>query len=136
MIELCCECLSVRCMHHTNKYSELSSIIRLVRLSGWVFVSELSGCGFESRCSHINTHSVWRKQKDSDRWMESYFKSGCLSKTGSLILQRTLKQIRMNLLMISDPHSDLKDQMKSFPTDTYLYNLMRDWISSLALTRI
>ena len=25
----------------------------LVRLNGWVFVYELSGCGFESRCSHL-----------------------------------------------------------------------------------
>ena len=24
------------------------------RLNGWVFVYELSGCGFESSCSHFN----------------------------------------------------------------------------------
>ena len=40
-------------MHRTDKYSQLSSIIWPVWLNGWVFVYELSGCGFESRCSHL-----------------------------------------------------------------------------------
>ena len=31
-----------------------SSIIWLVWLNGWVFVYELSACGFESHCSHLN----------------------------------------------------------------------------------
>ena len=38
-------------MHRTDKYSQYSSS---VWLNGWVFVYELSGCGFESRCSHLN----------------------------------------------------------------------------------
>ena len=29
-------------------------IIRPVWLNGWVFVYELSGCGFKSRCCHLN----------------------------------------------------------------------------------
>ena len=57
MIELCCECLSVRCVftlklvcdmiityspiHHKDKYSQQSSIWP----NDWVFVYELSGCG-------------------------------------------------------------------------------------------
>ena len=41
-------------MHHTDKYSQYSSIIWLIWLNVWVFVYELSGCGFESRCSHSN----------------------------------------------------------------------------------
>ena len=41
-------------MHHTDKYSQHSSIIWLVWLNGWVFVYELCGCGFESSCSHLN----------------------------------------------------------------------------------
>ena len=41
-------------MHRTGKYSEHSSIIWPVWLNGWVFVYELSGCGFESSCSHLN----------------------------------------------------------------------------------
>ena len=41
-------------MHRTDKYSQHSSIIWPVWLNGWVFVYELSGCGFESRCSHLN----------------------------------------------------------------------------------
>ena len=31
-----------------------TGFIRPVWLNGWVFVYELSGCGFESRCSHLN----------------------------------------------------------------------------------
>ena len=41
-------------MHRTDKYSQHSSIICPVWLNGWVFVYELSGCGFESCCSHIS----------------------------------------------------------------------------------
>ena len=40
-------------MHRTDKYSQHSSIIWPVEPNGWVFVYELSGCGFESRCSHL-----------------------------------------------------------------------------------
>ena len=40
-------------MYRTDKYSQHSSIIWPVWLNGWVFVYELSGCGFESRCSHL-----------------------------------------------------------------------------------
>ena len=39
-------------MHRTDKYSQHCSIIWPVWLNGWVFVYELSGCGFESRCCH------------------------------------------------------------------------------------
>ena len=41
-------------MHRTDKYSQHSSIIWPVWLIGWVFVYDLSGCGFESSCSHLN----------------------------------------------------------------------------------
>ena len=41
-------------MHDTDEYSKHSSIICSVWLNGWVFVYELSGCGFESSCSHLN----------------------------------------------------------------------------------
>ena len=47
-----CEYLSVRCI--TNTYSQHSSIIWSVWPNSWVFVYELDGCGFESRCSHLN----------------------------------------------------------------------------------
>ena len=40
-------------MHRTDKYSQHSSIIWPVWLNGSVFVYELSGCWFESRCSHL-----------------------------------------------------------------------------------
>ena len=41
-------------MHCTEKYSQLNSIIWPVWLNGWVFVYELSSCGFEYRRSHLN----------------------------------------------------------------------------------
>ena len=41
-------------MHRTDKYSQHSSIIWPVWLNGWVFVYELSGCGFKPRCCHLN----------------------------------------------------------------------------------
>ena len=40
-------------MHRTDKYPQQSSIIWSVWSNGWVFIYELSGCGFESSCSHI-----------------------------------------------------------------------------------
>ena len=40
-------------MHRTDKYSQHSSIIWAVWLNGWMFVYELSVCGFESSCSHL-----------------------------------------------------------------------------------
>ena len=41
-------------MHRTDKYSQHSLIIWTVWLNGWVFIDELSGCGFDSHCSHLN----------------------------------------------------------------------------------
>ena len=41
-------------MYRTEKYSQHSSIIWPVWLNGWVFVYELSGCGLESSCRHLN----------------------------------------------------------------------------------
>ena len=41
-------------MHRRDKNSQHSLIIWPVWLNGWVFVYELSGCGFDSSCSHLN----------------------------------------------------------------------------------
>ena len=46
-------------MHHTDKYSQHSSIIWLVWPYGWVFVYKLSGSGFESSCSHSGKSLSW-----------------------------------------------------------------------------
>ena len=40
-------------MHHTDKFLQHSSISWPVWLNGWVFVYDLSGCGFQSCCSDI-----------------------------------------------------------------------------------
>ena len=46
-------------MQHTDKYSQRSSIIGPVWQNGWVFVYELSGCGFQSSCSHLNIFNLF-----------------------------------------------------------------------------
>ena len=38
----------------TDKCSQHSAVIWPVRLNGWVFVYEISGCGFESSYGHLN----------------------------------------------------------------------------------
>ena len=41
-------------MHHTDKFSQLSSIICPVWLNSWVFFYKSRGCGVESCCCHLN----------------------------------------------------------------------------------
>ena len=48
-------------MHRTNRNLQYSSVIWLVWLNDWVCAYEQSGCGFESRCCHLNTFSVSSK---------------------------------------------------------------------------
>ena len=56
-------------MNRTDKYLQHSSIIWPVWLNVWVFIYEPSGCGFESRCSHLRIlyFSKIRKPIFSDR---------------------------------------------------------------------
>ena len=54
-LKFVCDKIKTYCqMHHTNRHSQHSSIIWQVGLNGWVFVYELGGCGFQSRCNHLN----------------------------------------------------------------------------------
>ena len=41
-------------MNRTCKYSHHSSIILPAGLNDWVFIYQVSGCGFECRCCHLN----------------------------------------------------------------------------------
>ena len=41
-------------MQRTDKYSKYGSVIWQLWLNCWVFVYELSGCGFESTCCRLN----------------------------------------------------------------------------------
>ena len=56
---LTCYCMYVLCMSRTRSRVNLqhSSIIWPVWLNGWVFIYELSGCGFESSCGHLLLHA-------------------------------------------------------------------------------
>ena len=49
-------------MHRTDKYSQHSSVTWPVWLNHWVFVYEISGCGFESHCCHLNYSSFTVRQ--------------------------------------------------------------------------
>ena len=46
-------CISILYGAFEDKFSQHSSIIGPVWSNGWVFVYELSGCGFVSRCLHL-----------------------------------------------------------------------------------
>ena len=49
------QCIWVCYYHVTHKFqSEFTLYSVPVWLNGWVFIYELSGCGFESRCCHFN----------------------------------------------------------------------------------
>ena len=43
--------LLICCPYSSHEVTALG--LRPVRLNGWVFIYKLSGCGFESRCSHL-----------------------------------------------------------------------------------
>ena len=59
-------------MHHTDKYSQHSSIIWLVWLKGWVFIYELSGCEFESSCSHLKNFRFCTCFEQGVPWHSGY----------------------------------------------------------------
>ena len=39
---------------HKRTLNHLAKLALMICLNGWVFLYELIGCGFESRCSHLN----------------------------------------------------------------------------------
>ena len=51
-------------MHHTDKYSQRSSIIWPVWLDGWVFAYDLSGFGFEYCFSRLGKLYLLFKKKN------------------------------------------------------------------------
>ena len=58
-------------MQRTDKYSQHNPIIWLVWLNGWEFIYELSGCWFDSHCSHLN----FRFWACLEQGVQSYWKS-------------------------------------------------------------
>ena len=46
--------MSANMLTKKSVLSDSNEIERPVWLNGWVFVYELSGCEFESRCCHLN----------------------------------------------------------------------------------
>ena len=53
-------------MHRTDKYSRQSTILWPVWLNGSVFVYELSGCEFKSRCCHYDSPRCFWKSRLGD----------------------------------------------------------------------
>ena len=120
MIELCCGYLSLLIciseyfilervdnmiikysqMHSTDKHSQHSSIIWPVWLNGWVFVYELSGCGFEPRCYHLkgNVYLLFTSTGLMTLFC-SYCKSENCTTNQSVVYPSTIKRwSKLNLL--------------------------------------
>ena len=99
----------------TDEYSQHSSIILSVSLNGWVFVYELSGYGFDSRCTHLNVrfgecfdqgvpwHSgnyrVWIRSKTRP-WPDNNIQSSALYR---LVLTRQLYHLASLAKLLSVP---------------------------------
>ena len=61
-------------LYTTDKYLQYSSTIWPVYLNSWVFFYELSGCGFESLCSHLIfeiSHLLWARNFLTFRKLQS-----------------------------------------------------------------
>ena len=71
--------------HFTDKYSQHNSVIWSVWLNGWVFVYELSGCGFEFRCSHQNL--VFNEKSSQKPSVAKFLRKHCVIQRVSNILQ-------------------------------------------------
>ena len=63
-------------MHRTDEYSQHSSIIWPVWLNGWELVYELSGCGFEARCSPLNNYHYYTTIIEKDKYPINHTESG------------------------------------------------------------
>ena len=88
-------------MHRKNKYSQHSSIIWSVWLNGWVFVYQLSGCEFESRCCHLNFR------------YRAYFEQGVPWHSGQLKSVYSLWNIQTVLINDLGLHNVFKDELSS-----------------------
>ena len=95
-------------MPRTDKYSQHSSIIWPVWLNGSVFVYELSGCGFESSCSHLNKK-----------------KSGQVAPYDWNVLRTNLDIRNTSVIQLSNRFIDLQDSMPTKSTNTTFNNFQK-----------
>ena len=106
-------------MHRTDKHSLHSSITRPVWLNGWVFLYEISGCGFESRCSHLKLQ-MW-----SLLWARS-----SLTFSQTIECRSTLKLVRVMIIICSQMHrTDNESQHSSIIWPVWL----NGWVFSCEL---
>ena len=75
------DCNGIRTNNHLVRKRELKHLAKLaIWLNGWVFVSEVSGCGFESRYSHLKCLMIMKfgNRKDGFHSISKIFLKGRL----------------------------------------------------------
>ena len=64
------DCNGTRTHNHLVRKRTLNHLAKLaIWLNGWMFVYELSGCGFESRCSHSYLPCLFYRQDINSFWV-------------------------------------------------------------------
>ena len=71
-------------MHHTDKYSQHSSIIWPVWVNGWLFIFKLSSCRFESSCVCLLDYNFFK----------NYYKTTAVDLTENYALDADPKAIQ------------------------------------------
>ena len=94
-------------MYHTDKYSHHSSIIWPVWLNGWMFIYELSECGFES------SWCLWNFRycacfKQGVPWHSSNYRVYIYSETSTWHDNVSLKDIYIWMLMPRRQYQDFQ----------------------------
>ena len=116
-------------MLRTHNYSKHSSISWPVWLNGWVFVCNLSGCGFESCCSHLNLwiHSERLRGHDNNIHSKSNLIFCCMSwQENYLRLVSWQNNDNNNVKFQGDTSKNKKYQSMRFCTEalTFLYSIL------------
>ena len=94
-------------MYHTDKYSHHSSIIWPAWLNGWMFIYELSECGFESSWCHWNFRYC-ACFKQGVPWHLSNYRVYIYSETSTWHDNVSLKDIYIWMLMPRRQHQDFQ----------------------------
>ena len=101
------DCNWTRSHNHLVNKKTLNHLAKLASLAKWLSVSELSGCGFESSCSHL---IMFKFDFANIYWIQSPLVSGFRQKTAHFTLLHiypevavcrcSLKQIFLKVLQI------------------------------------
>ena len=97
-------------MHCTDKYSQHSSIIWPVRPNGWVFVYELSGCGFESSCNLIYTLLRSNKHPLEDNYMK-YINNNTDDEIKAKINNIRIEATRLGNILTKEERNNIREKL-------------------------